>query len=133
MRRRLASWAGAACAFAVLAIAMPTTALAHDGEDHSGTGTVATSQLRSSPVSRTYTGWAWVNGLNCDRPSCANTTNGIPLGVWRWTNSGWVAGRVWHGQQVYTAPYAAGWRWIWTAATGWAAIDERRVWYAWRA
>ena len=59
-----------------------------------------------------------------------------PVEAWRWTASGWQ--RVAHpalipGKAAYFAPFAPGWRWAWTSATGWVAIPERHAAYRWRA
>ena len=55
-----------------------------------------------------------------------------PVEAWRWTGSTWVRSRGLEiGSKAYFAPYASGWRWAWTSATGWVAISENHAAFRW--
>jgi hypothetical protein len=55
-----------------------------------------------------------------------------PVATWRWTGSSWVKGPGLDiGSRAYFAPYAAGWRWAWTASTGWVAVAESHAAFRW--
>lgn len=57
-----------------------------------------------------------------------------PVQTWRWAGTRWVnGGGLQPGRQAYFAPYAAGWRWAWTADTGWVAIAEQHAAFRWFA
>lgn len=64
--------------------------------------------------------------------------------AWRWTGTTWVSGESYPmlnsektygfrpGARVYSAPFSAGWRWVWTEGTGWLAVPEKNVAFRWR-
>ena len=47
--------------------------------------------------------------------------------AWRWTSTGWQATSVTEGGTWYAWPFASGWTWVWSSATGWLAIQSDRV------
>ena len=53
---------------------------------------------------------------------------------WRWTGASWVRGpQLNTGTRAYFAPYAVGWRWGWTAQTGWFALPASSAYFLWYA
>lgn len=91
-------------------------------------------------ITSTYTGWAEVTqrGVYADKAACADYTAFAPMptGVncvvtaWKW-NGSWVQGGRKVGVRVWVQPFATGWTWTWTSATGWRAMQSKYLVSKW--
>jgi hypothetical protein len=71
-----------------------------------------------TPVAASYTGWGYVR-------SPLNMT--VAAYTWNVATNQWISGSVLANTPVYVWPYASGWSWAWTSASGWRAIRTANV------
>lgn len=118
---RIRTWHLAVVALAVTGIVVATlTTAANSAAERPVTAGVPLSAPLQEPIPAyaAYQGWGQVSGGYGYRFG--------PLQVvtaWQWDSRyGWRPAARTPGSRVYIHPYASGWSWTWTQATGWYAM-----------
>lgn len=86
-------------------------------------------------IDTVFKGWAEVGRERCvDDPGvigrCTAYITSQP--AYKWTGSSWSSRRVDIRTKVYVWPFAANWSWVWTANTGWLAMQDKYIIVEWR-
>ena len=111
----------------IIALGLPSAA-------HAGTSCIPTKYTNTCAPQKTqepplaplsYTGWTYLN-LNYCAPGLACTLSyAISTSAWKWTGKAWANGSI-NGGWVYVAPFGGGYRWDYTAQSGWVALSTGR-------
>lgn len=126
------SWPAAWITLAALLVA-GAIALGLPAAAHAGTSCIPTKytnvcapqkveQTQLAPLS--HTGWVYLNLNYCAAQVCT-AQYAISTAAWKWTGKAWATGSI-NGGWVYVAPFGAGFRWAFTAESGWVALSSGR-------
>lgn len=123
-----AAWISLVALLVVSAIALGLPSAAHAGAACLPTPTQACAPqkepaIQLAPLS--HTGWVYLN-LNYCAPGYACTLAYVTsISAWKWTGKAWQTGSI-NGGWVYVAPFGGGYRWAYTAQSGWVALSNGR-------
>lgn len=131
--------AGALTIGIALAIAAANATGAFSSADTPKVAGVPLSAPMSYPVylsetNEPFNNWATVGrgkgvpSIQCFRAPCYNYVTAYR---WNANTRSWSTVSLREGTQIWVAPFAVDWSWVWTSSTGWLALQDNRIIVRW--
>jgi hypothetical protein len=123
LRRHLWRW------LIVAMLAMTATAAAAPADASAVTclpsSNITNSCMGYQTAGVNHKGWVYLNLNYCPPGALCRMSYRESIDAWHWTGTRWTQSSV-KGGWVYVYPYSGQWRWVWTQASGWVALDSGR-------